>query len=242
MDQSLANPDAVSRTKDWYEQYYSQNGPLRNDLLRNPGVLFQSTALEVSIIRALGFIAPDPNSARVLSVPCGNGGGLITFLRLGFQPALLHGMDMLEERIREARERFPNANFSFGEASRMEYADQMFDLVIESRLFVRLPDESLCARIAAEMVRVTKLGGFLLLADWRYSRPGKLRYVGLSKRRIKALFGVGSRCEVVGHFSGALVPPVGRFLSKYASSLYFLVQRLFPFLVGQRVTVLKRIA
>jgi hypothetical protein len=38
----------------------------------------------------------------------------------------------------------------------------------------------------------------------------------------------------------SLVPPVGRFLSKHASWLYFPVARFFPFLVGQVVYVIRK--
>src|SRR6266850_1054998 len=49
-------------------------------------------------------------------------------------------------------------------------------------------------------------------------------------RRIADLYQVGTRTEVCRAFRGALVPPVGRFLSKYFSSAYFAVHALFPFL------------
>jgi hypothetical protein len=40
---------------------------------------------------------------------------------------------------------------------------------------------------------------------------------------------------------GALVPPVGRFLSSRLPGLYFAVQALMPPLVGQTTTILERL-
>jgi hypothetical protein len=58
--------------------------------------------------------------------------------------------------------------------------------------------------------------------------------------RIAALFDVGGSTSVIARERGALVPPVGRRLSRYLPSLYFLVQALLPPLVGQVTTVLRK--
>ncbi|MFH0947993.1 MAG: hypothetical protein V1833_03245 [Elusimicrobiota bacterium] len=87
-------------------------------------------------------------------------------------------------------------------------------------------------------------------------------FKGLSISRIKYLFSVGSKkyldtentedmdkkspCNSVSKTSifkihnGALIPPIGRFLSKRIPSIYFLVQAVLPFCVGQKVVVLRK--
>ncbi len=62
----------------------------------------------------------------------------------------------------------------------------------------------------------------------------------MSKRRVAELFDVGGSTSWVTRQRGALVPPVGRVLSKYAPWLYFLVKALLPPLVGQITTVLRK--
>ncbi len=223
-----------------YDRYSLQQSPLRNDLLRNPETLYQSMAFDVSIIRALGSLQVDVQSAEILDVGCGNGGSVLNFLRLGCKPSSIYGIDRLGERIEEARGRFPNVNFSCGDASAMMYPDARFDIVFESTMFIQMTDQELASRVAKEMLRVLKPQGYILLVDWRYSKPGNSEYLGLSKKRIKALFECGSQTTICRTFRGALVPPVGRFLSKHAPSLYSLVQLTCPVLVGQQTTVLKK--
>ena len=232
--------DTARRTEEWYAEFYKDKGTDRNDLLRNPEVLFQFLAHEASMISAARLARFDPATHIVLDVGCGGGFGLSLFATLGARPDRLYGVDIQESRVQIARDRLPTARISCGDASRLEFPDGFFDVVTESTMFVQLTDEHLAQRIAGEMIRVTRPGGFVLLADWRYSRPGDRRYVGLSASRIHRLFGVPGRTEVRAVIRGALIPPVGRFLSKYCHALYFPVAALLPPLVGQVVTVLQK--
>jgi ubiquinone/menaquinone biosynthesis C-methylase UbiE len=145
-------------------------------------------------------------------------------------------IDISEERVAQGRRRLPALDLRQGDATAMPYATGTFDLVIESTMFTQMTDEIAAAAIASEMVRVTKPGGYILLTDWRYNfgRPG---YRGLSRARIKTLFG---SFEGVARKHGALLPPIGRTLSRYASWLYFPVCALMPLLVGQLTVVLRK--
>jgi SAM-dependent methyltransferase len=225
----------------WYGQYYAAKGAERNSLLHNPEVLFQNLAQDVALVRALQSIHLNAHEARVLDVGCGEGSSLITFLRLGFVPGNLHGIDFQEERIRHARERCPGMNLRAGDATKMEYASESFDLVFESTMFIHSVDDSLSQQIADEIVRVTRAGGHILLCDWRYSKPGSDAHKAVTQKRIAKLFGAGRRSIRYGVFPGPLVPPVGRFLSHRLPLMYFPVRALFPFLVGQVITVLHKI-
>jgi ubiquinone/menaquinone biosynthesis C-methylase UbiE len=226
--------------EDWYRHYYAAKGAERNSLLRNPGVLFQNLAQEAAMVRAVQLIQPNPLETRVLDVGCGEGSSLITFLRLGFIPGNLHGIDLQESRIRLAKERCPGMNFQCGDATKLEYATGSFDLVCESTMFIHSVDEELSRRIAGEMLRVTKPGGHILLSDWRYGKPGSHAHKALTQKRIGGLFHAGGETVRCGVFPGPLVPPVGRFFSRRLPSAYFLVRGLFPFLVGQVTTVLRK--
>jgi ubiquinone/menaquinone biosynthesis C-methylase UbiE len=223
-----------------YSRYYEEHSEDRNDVLGNPEVAFQLFAFDRANIRALQRIRVDRKTARVLDVGCGGGSSLVSLLRLGFPQKLMSGIDLSEERIAEARATLPLAEFRSESADRMSYDDGTFDLVTESTMFVLMPDDALASRIAREMIRVTKPGGHIMLTDWRYSKPGSDVYKAVTPARISSLFDVGGATTVVARERGALVPPVGRRLSHYLPSLYFLVQALVPPLVGQVTTVLKR--
>jgi ubiquinone/menaquinone biosynthesis C-methylase UbiE len=228
-------------TREYYREYATRKGAGRNSLLCNPEVLFQCLARDAAMVRALRSVNPHPQSARVLDVGCGDGDSLWIFLRLGFEPSNLFGVDIQEDRILEAKATNPLVNFECADATCMAFPNDTFDIAMESMIFLQLTDDDFARRIASEMIRVTKPGGILLVSDWRYSKPGSHEFKGVSRRRIGDLYQVGTRTQVARTFRGPLVPPIGRFLSEYLSPLYFLIHALFPFSAGHTVTVLKRL-
>jgi ubiquinone/menaquinone biosynthesis C-methylase UbiE len=227
-------------TEECYREYNARKGADRNSLLNNPEVLFQSLARDAAMVRALGWIKPDPQSTRVLDVGCGDGDSVWIFLRLGFEPANLFGVDIQEDRILQAKATNPLVKFECADATRLSFSDDTFDISMESMMFLQLTEDDIARRIASEMIRVTKPGGILLVSDWRYSKPGSDEFKGVSPRRIADLYQIGKRTEVCRTFRGPLVPPVGRFLSKYLASAYFAIHSLFPFLAGHVITVLRK--
>jgi SAM-dependent methyltransferase len=224
-----------------YKEYYEKHGADRNDLLRNPEVVFQTFAYDRANVRALSRLPLVPRAAKILDVGCGTGSSLFQFVRLGFKPENMAGVDTSDERIAEARRRMPAADFRCESGDRMSHETGRFELVFESTLFMMLTSDDVAAPIAAEMIRVTRPGGFVMLADWRYSEPRSKTHKAVSRKRIRRLFDVGGATEVVSRDRGALVPPLGRFLSRRAPALYFVVQTFFPPAVGQITTVLRKI-
>ena len=228
------------QTRNIYDQYYKDKGAERNDLLMNPSVLFQNLASDVAMIAALRAINLNRENERIFDVGAGSGDSVERLLRLGFKSENIVGIDIIEERIQKARLTWPNVNFILGDARYTDFNDGMFDLTYSATTFLQITDDQLAKEIAREMLRVTRRGGWIIVSDWRYSKPGNKDYLAVSQKRIANLFEVGNSVSVHSVFNGALVPPVGRWFSKYAPSLYFLVQKLFPVLVGQQVTVLRR--
>ncbi len=223
-----------------YSDYYAKRGVQRNDLLSNPEVVFQAFAVERANIAALRAASLDRKTARVLDVGCGSGTSLLQFLRLGFRPENLVGIDSDAGRIADARTLLPTVELACGSAEALEHADGSFDLVCESTMLGTLASQDLLRSIADEMIRVARPGGYIMLTDWRYSRRGSGVATAMSSSMVKRLFHVGEQTEVVARERGALVPPLGRLLSRKLPSLYFLAQTLSPFAVGQITTLLKK--
>jgi ubiquinone/menaquinone biosynthesis C-methylase UbiE len=223
-----------------YDEYYKRHGANRNDLLTNPEVLFQSFAIDRANIAALRSVDLDRSTARVLDVGCGGGASLLQLVRLGFNPSGLTGIDNSDERIEKARELLPVARFEVAGAEHLPFESGSFDLVSESTMLGTLESQSLLKSIAAEMVRVTRPGGYIMLTDWRYSRRGSGVKTAITSSFVDRVFGVGRSTSVVTRQRGALVPPLGRRLSRIAPSFYFLVQAMVPFASAQITTVLKR--
>jgi SAM-dependent methyltransferase len=228
-------------TGKYYRDYAARKGADRNSLLQNPEVLFQIFAQEAATVRALRSIPLDARTARILDVGCGEGDSLWLLLRLGFPPSNLFGVDLLEDRIRKAKATNPLVSLGCANATLLQFQNGTFDLVTETMMFLQLTDDNIAKRIASEMIRVTKIGGSILVSDWRYSKPGSREFKGMSRSRIKALYDVGQRTEVCGVFRGALVPPLGRFLSKNFPFAYFMIHALLPWSSGHVVTTLRRI-
>lgn len=229
------------KTEDWYKAYYEKMGNNRNDLLFNPEVLYQSLAFEDSVIKTLQRATGlSRENSRILDVGCGSGGSLARFIHLGFNPKILYGIDLIPQRIEEGKVKHPNINLICDDATSMKLQSSHFDLVLASTMFVQIIDSSVSELIASEMLRVTNSGGYILIVDWRYNKPGNNQYLAVSNKRIKQLFCVGDKTDIVCQNNGALIPPIGRRLSRYLPSLYFLIRTLLPFLVGSKATLLKK--
>ncbi|TAK34805.1 MAG: class I SAM-dependent methyltransferase [Chloroflexota bacterium] len=231
----------TARTTSWYDAYYLRHGRGRNDLFGNPEVLLQVLAFDASLICALRSTHLDPHTAVLLEVGCGGGAGIPNLLRLGFDPARIYGVDLLADRISEASGRFPTAHFVCGDARCLDFEEGAFDIVLESTMFVSITDHEISRAIAAEMLRVVRRDGYIVLADWRYAKPGGTSYAGLSRGRIDQLFQVGRQTRIVGVHHGALVPPLGRYLSRHGMAfVYFGLRGLLRFLCGQVTVVLRK--
>lgn len=115
---------------------------------------------------AAKFIAelPDLPGARVLDVACGTGNTAIPAARAG---ADVIGIDIVPHLLEQARERASrehlNAKFEEGDAEQLRFSDASFDILITmfGAMFAPHPD-----RVAAEMLRVVRPGGRIIMANW----------------------------------------------------------------------------
>ena len=90
------------------------------------------------------------------------------------------------------------------------------------------------------MIRITKKGGFIIIFDWRYGKFNNPDFLACDIKRVTDMFGVNKATKLISIEKGMLIPPLGRFLSRNLSSLYFIFCRLFPFLIGQVAYILKK--
>jgi SAM-dependent methyltransferase len=125
---------------------------------------------------------------RVLDVGCGSGKVLASLLELGAWPENLYGVDLLPERIAEARQRYPDLNFQCTNAEHLEFPDASFDLVLIFTVFSSILDEQMARNVAYEVIRVLQPGGAVLWYDFRYDNPRNPNVRGMTKQRIETLF------------------------------------------------------
>jgi len=106
-------------------------------------------------------IAP---GTRMLDVACGAGQIAIPAARAGVD---VTGIDIAANLIDQAQARARaeklDVRFDEGDAERLPYADASFDLVVSliGAMFAPVPE-----RVAAELVRVCRPGGRIVMANW----------------------------------------------------------------------------
>ncbi len=115
---------------------------------------------------ALEFLArlSVTSGTRLLDVGCGAGQTAIPAARAG---ARVTGVDIAANLVEQARARAKaeglDIRFDEGDAEALAYEDGSFDLVISliGAMFAPRPD-----RVAAELVRVCRSGGRIVMANW----------------------------------------------------------------------------
>jgi SAM-dependent methyltransferase len=123
----------------------------------------------------------------VLEVGCGSGGILRDLIRYGARAQDLHGVDLLEERVRSANELTPGAHIEQGDGQSLPYKDAGFEIVLGFTLLSSVIDEGARRRITSEMARVTQPGGVVVLYDFRMN-PVNPDTRPLRRSDVRALF------------------------------------------------------
>jgi SAM-dependent methyltransferase len=103
---------------------------------------------------------------RVLDVGCGTGQDALAMAANVGPTGQVAGVDvsqtMVDEARRRAQETHLPVSFLQGDAQRLEFPDDSFDRCRADRTFQHLPDPE---RALAEMIRVLKPGGLLLIVE-----------------------------------------------------------------------------
>lgn len=113
-----------------------------------------------AFVARLGF----KSSQHVLDVACGTGNATIPVARSG---AKVIGVDIAPNLLDQARKRAAEGkldiNFQEGDAENLPFGDAEFDVVISmfGAMFAPRPE-----LVAAELLRVTKPGGLIAMANW----------------------------------------------------------------------------
>jgi ubiquinone/menaquinone biosynthesis C-methylase UbiE len=162
---------------------------------------------------------------RILDVGCGTGEQLALFERWGARPEKLFGVDLIPDRIRRARQRFPQITFQLANAESLPFHDGSFDLVSTFTVFTSILNRQMAANIGREINRILAPGGSVLWYDFRMNNPFNQHVRGVSRRRVQRLFpGFKVVLEAI-----SLLPPLARHLGSFTDRLYGPL-RAVPFL------------
>ena len=162
---------------------------------------------------------------KILEVGCGTGAWLREFIKWGARPENILGIDLLSERISEARMLCPAAvRLKCNSAAQLGEPNATFDLVLQSTVFTSILDAELKRQIASEMLRVLNLEGAIIWYDFRFDNPKNPDVHGIEKNEIADLF---PECRVVLHRL-TLAPPIGRPMGNLSPALYRVLSCIKP--------------
>jgi ubiquinone/menaquinone biosynthesis C-methylase UbiE len=162
---------------------------------------------------------------KILEVGCGTGMWLREFVRWGARPENIQGIDLLPERIAEARRLCPpEVKLECGSATQLESGDAEFDLVIQSTVFTSILDPKVKRQIAREMVRVLRPKGFIIWYDFHCNNPRNPDVRGIKAKEVRSLF---RGCHVEFH-KITLAPPLSRPVARLSQKLHAILSSISP--------------
>jgi ubiquinone/menaquinone biosynthesis C-methylase UbiE len=194
--------------------------------LLNPGQLFMIQGLERGILALLRhYGCTDLKSKTLLEIGCGSGYWLREFIKWGARPENVNGLDLLENRVAEAKRLCPSGvKIECGSAAKLRFLDESFDVALQSTVFTSILDLSVRQQIAAEMMRVVKREGLILWYDFHVNNPSNRDVQGVKRREIHRLFpGCQIKLERI-----TLVPPLARLVAPYSYLACYLLGKLPP--------------
>jgi SAM-dependent methyltransferase len=171
----------------------------------------------------LGWL--DVSERRLLEVGCGSGGNLLEFLRFGFRPENLQGIELLPASAERARSVVPaSLHIACGDAAGAAGASvpaSSQDIVFQSTVFSSLLDDAFQRRLADAMWRWVRPRGGILWYDFTFNNPRNPDVRGVTTNRIRELFPEGRlRTRRL-----TLAPPVARAVTRVHPALYTILNR-----------------
>ena len=202
--------DEESRIKEVYSQRHSGSVYSRFD----PAHLFEMQERERYLLRLLAKSGCRAlHKHKILEVGCGNGELLRDLIKWGARPENTFGIDLIPERILEARTLCPQGiSIEAGNAAEINFPDKTFDLVFQSTVFTSVLDYQIKASIALEMLRVAKPDGIIFWYDFSVNNPLNKNVKGVRLREMRRLF---QDCDIVLKRI-TLAPPIARLLAPYS--------------------------
>jgi SAM-dependent methyltransferase len=203
------------------ERYARRQGDAQRYSLLNDAALLATQERQRAQARLFARLGLDLTAVRLLEVGCGTGSNLLDFLRLGFAPEHLQGIELLSASAERARTVLPGSvRIMVGDAAAaadlVPPASQ--DIVFQATVFSSLLDDGFQQRLADMMWKWVRPGGGILWYDFVVGNPRNADVRGVPVSRIRQLFPAGH----VRFRRLTLAPPVARAVARVHPTLYTL--------------------
>ncbi|MHC4617640.1 MAG: class I SAM-dependent methyltransferase [Planctomycetota bacterium] len=215
----------LRKEKQWWKRYsWYQKGTLQSLQERERVLLYM-------LKNTVGNLS----DKRILDVGCGRGTMLIQLLLYGAKTESCFGIDILEDRINEAKAKLPGMTFICCSAEDIPLEKGTFDLVTMFTCLSSVLDSDIRRKICEEAFAMLRPGGWFLIYDFRVSNPSNPDVRGVRLGELKAYFpGRKYHSKKL-----TLLPPLARFIGSY-SMFMCSVLSVFPFLKMHRMTIFQK--
>jgi ubiquinone/menaquinone biosynthesis C-methylase UbiE len=208
--------------------------PTKSYSLFDPPYLYTIQQRQRALLRLLrGHGITTLADKRILELGCGRGGVLHEYLAYGAAPGMLHGIDLIPDRLRLARELLPMLPIACADGSRLPYPAESFDMALQYTVFSSILDSDIRHRVAADMMRVLRPGGLIIWYDF-WINPLNRHTRGIRIPEIRDLF---PGCALT-HYRITLAPPLAERTVPISWTLSSVLEKLrilnTHFLVGIR--------
>jgi SAM-dependent methyltransferase len=204
--------DELERIRSAYRGYAADPATSRRWDPDNPGnaaMRDERAHMATTMLTARGVWPLDRLSA--LEIGCGTGQVIRDLRTAGAAPDGILGVELVEERLT-----IRDAPVLVGNGAALPFRECSFSVVLMFTVFSSILDALVRERIAAEIDRVLRPGGTVLVYDFRFADPRNKHAVGMSRRRLNALFpNYGSESRTL-----SVLPPVARRLGRLTSRVY----------------------
>ena len=138
-------------------------------------------------LQLLHRLLPDVQHPRLLDVGCGSGGDLSYFRDYGWAADRLAGVDLIPSRLEAARLACPGVELHVTESSVLPFPDASFEVATAATVFSSILDSAVRRALFAEMERVVRPGGLVLIYDFTIRKPTNPSVIAMPLLRLTEL-------------------------------------------------------
>lgn len=200
------------------EAAYSKRKDVSRYTMFEPAVLLAVQELERKLLAAFRRKGMKSfEQLQILEVGCGTGFWIRQFIEWGALPEHIHGLDLIPERIAEAKRLCSSGvTLECGSATQLRHDSGKFDLVFQFTMFTSILDFQVKEQVAREMLRVLRPHGSIIWYDFHVNNPHNRDVRGIGIEELGALF---PECRVECHRT-TLAPPIARPVARISPALH----------------------